>query len=72
VREIQTNDKDLAIVKTIEALARNLQMHTVAEGIEEEAQYALLKETGCTMGQGYFISRPMPAEKLEPWLRERV
>ncbi|MEN6585212.1 MAG: EAL domain-containing protein [Sulfuricella sp.] len=72
VREIQTNDKNLAIVKTIEALGRNLQMHTVAEGIEEQAQYDLLKDIGCTMGQGYFISHPMAAEKLEPLLRERM
>lgn len=69
VREIQINDRDMAIVKTIEALGCNLQMDTVAEGIEEESQYALLKEIGCTLGQGYFISRPMPAEQLEPLLR---
>ncbi|BCB27805.1 hypothetical protein SKTS_26910 [Sulfurimicrobium lacus] len=70
VREIQTNGKNLAIVKTIEALGRNLQMYTVAEGIEEQAQYDLLKDIGCTMGQGYFISHPMAAEKLEPLLRK--
>ncbi len=72
VREIQASDKDLAIVRTIEALGRNLQMHTVAEGIEEAAQYALLKDLGCTLGQGYFISRPVAAADLEPLLRTGV
>lgn len=70
VREVQCNERDLAIVKTIDALARNLQIHTVAEGIEEEVQYALLKDIGCTLGQGYFISRPMPAEALASMLKE--
>ncbi len=72
VREIQTNDKDLAIVKIIESLGRNLQMYTVAEGIEEEAQYALLKAIGCTLGQGYFISRPVSADALALLLKEDV
>lgn len=69
VREIQSGQRDLAIVKTIEALGRNLEMYTVAEGIEDSAQYALLKEIGCTLGQGYLISRPAPAAELEPLLR---
>ncbi|MBZ0104240.1 MAG: EAL domain-containing protein [Sulfuricella denitrificans] len=69
VREIQSGQRDQAIVRTIEALGRNLQMTTVAEGIEEEGQLALLKDIGCTLGQGFFISRPMPAEALTPVLR---
>ncbi|MFH1495970.1 MAG: EAL domain-containing protein [Pseudomonadota bacterium] len=72
VREIQSGQRDEAIVRTIEALGRNLQMSTVAEGIEEEGQLALLKEIGCTLGQGYFISRPMPAEALTPMLRDSI
>jgi diguanylate cyclase (GGDEF)-like protein/PAS domain S-box-containing protein len=70
VREIQSSQCDLAIVMTIEALGRNLQMLTVAEGIEEEAQYTLLKGIGCALGQGYFISRPLPAEALTSLLRD--
>ncbi|MDP1703300.1 MAG: EAL domain-containing protein, partial [Sulfurimicrobium sp.] len=70
VREIQSSQRDLAIVMTIEALGRNLQMLTVAEGIEEEAQYTLLKGIGCALGQGYFISRPLPAEALTSLLRD--
>lgn len=72
VREIQSGNRDLAIVRTIETLGRNLQMHTVAEGIEEAAQYELLKEIGCSFGQGYFISRPGVALELEPLLRARM
>ncbi|MDP2829997.1 MAG: EAL domain-containing protein [Sulfuricellaceae bacterium] len=70
VHGIHVNDKDMAIVRAIEALGRNLQMTTVAEGIEESTHYALLKDIGCTLGQGYFISRPAPADLLEPFLRK--
>lgn len=69
VREIRPGSRDLAIVRTIEALGRNLQMVTVAEGIEEGEQYDLLKNIGCTLGQGYFISRPGTADELEALLR---
>lgn len=72
VREIQSGQRDQAIVRTIEALGRNLQMATVAEGIEEEGQLALLKDIGCTLGQGYLLSRPMPAEALTPMLRDSI
>jgi predicted signal transduction protein with EAL and GGDEF domain len=72
VREIQSGRHDLAIVRTIEALGRNLQMHTVAEGIEESAQYDLLKDIGCSFGQGYFISRPVSAVELETLLRAKM
>jgi EAL domain-containing protein (putative c-di-GMP-specific phosphodiesterase class I) len=72
VREIQSGRHDLAIVRTIEALGRNLRMHTVAEGIEESAQYDLLKDIGCSFGQGYFISRPVAAVDLETLLRAKM
>lgn len=40
-------------------------MSTLAEGIEDETQSALLHELGCHLGQGYFYSRPMPVEDFE-------
>jgi EAL domain-containing protein (putative c-di-GMP-specific phosphodiesterase class I) len=48
---------------TIE-LARNLELTVVAEGIESEAVMDHLATLGCEVGQGYFISRPLPAQEL--------
>ncbi|MEW6225376.1 MAG: bifunctional diguanylate cyclase/phosphodiesterase [Chloroflexota bacterium] len=51
-----------ALVTTIVHLARNLQLDTIAEGIEEEAQLRSLVAMGCRFGQGYLLGRPMDAE----------
>jgi EAL domain-containing protein (putative c-di-GMP-specific phosphodiesterase class I) len=53
-----------AIVRSTIDLARNLDLTVVAEGIESEAVLAHIKALGCTSAQGYFISRPLPAEEL--------
>jgi len=50
-------------------LAHNLNMQVVAEGIENEQTMDLLKDMGCDYGQGYFIARPMPAEKIPTFLQ---
>jgi EAL domain-containing protein (putative c-di-GMP-specific phosphodiesterase class I) len=53
-----------AIVRSTIDLARNLDLKVVAEGIESEAVLRHIRALGCTSGQGYFISRPLPAEEL--------
>jgi diguanylate cyclase (GGDEF)-like protein len=53
------------ILQTIISLAKNLKKKVVAEGIETEAQLALLQDLGCDYGQGYLLARPMNVEKLE-------
>ncbi len=58
-----------AIVRFTVDLARHLEMQVVAEGIEDAATFAALAELGCDIGQGYWISRPQPAEDLTCWLR---
>ena len=57
-----------AIVDSVLGLVRQLGVRVVAEGIEEQADWDLLRAAGCDMGQGYFIARPMPAEQLLPWM----
>jgi EAL domain-containing protein (putative c-di-GMP-specific phosphodiesterase class I) len=52
------------IVQTIVELAHNLGLEAVAEGIETEAAYRLLVESGCDYGQGFLMGRPMPAAEL--------
>ena len=58
-----------AIVRSIIDLARNLGLTVVAEGIETEAVQEALTALGCQTGQGYFISRPQPADALTATLR---
>lgn len=63
------NDEDTsAIVAAIIALARRLGIEVVAEGIETPEQLELLRSFRCPMAQGYYFSRPLPAEALEQWL----
>ena len=56
------------IVRSIIDLAHNLGVQVVAEGVEDEATMELLIEYGCDEAQGYYFSRPMPAEDVMPWL----
>ena len=60
-----------AIVRTIISLARTLGMNTVAEGVEEPAQLAVLQQAGCMVTQGFLIAKPMPLrdfkELLDNW-----
>jgi diguanylate cyclase (GGDEF)-like protein len=58
-----------AIVRSIIDLARNLGLTVVAEGIETEAVLDALAALGCQTGQGYFISRPQPADALTATLK---
>jgi len=60
------HDGHRAIVRGIVALAHNLQMHVVAEGIEHPEQLALLLSIGCEFGQGYLFAPPMEAAGIEP------
>ena len=54
-------DADRSIVEAVIALAHGLRIEVVAEGIETEAQFHLLREMGCDVGQGYLFARPLPA-----------
>ena len=59
VRDIETNKSDLAIVETIIAMAHAMELAVVAEGVELQAQSALLLERDCNTMQGYLFSRPV-------------
>jgi len=62
------NSDDAAIVRSTVELARALGLRVVAEGVENEYTYRLLKETGCSVAQGWYSARPMPAEEIPGWL----
>jgi diguanylate cyclase (GGDEF)-like protein len=76
VRELVTQHDARAIVRSIVELAAALGMSTVAEGVEEPAQYELLRRAGCSGVQGFLIARPMPIdqvlEMLESWAMQRA
>ena len=68
VMDSVTNKDDQEIIKTIIAMARNLSMNTVAEGVETKEQQEFLTQHGCRMMQGYYFGRPMPAKQFEEML----
>lgn len=65
VRDLLDDANDAAIVESIIAIARNLHLRTVAEGVETEAQGEKLRAMGCLVHQGYFYSRPLPLMDFE-------
>jgi len=69
IRDIPGDADSTAIVKTIIAMARNLRLSLIAEGVETAEQCAHLRAEGCDEAQGYFFSRPLSAPDLEDMLR---
>ncbi len=69
ISDVTTNRDDAAIVKAVIALARGLELQTVAEGVETAEQLAFLREQGCDEAQGYYFSRPLPAAEIGPYRR---
>ncbi|CBL43635.1 GGDEF [gamma proteobacterium HdN1] len=59
---------DFNMVRTILAMAGHLNLNTIAEGIETQAQLDLLVKEGCDDGQGYFFSKPLPEAEFALWL----
>ena len=72
VMDMLESDSDAAIVRSTVDLARNLGLRVVAEGVETEAAWELLRDQGCTLAQGYLIGKPMPAQELRALLVERA
>lgn len=58
------------MISCILELAEQLDMETVAEGIETEEQIDSLRRLGCDVVQGYYFSRPLPQEQFERWIQE--
>ena len=65
IGKINENGENIEIIKAILNLARDLNMSVIAEGIETEYQFDLLKDLNCQFGQGYFIAKPMDPEAIE-------
>ena len=71
VRNVCTERHDAAIVRSLIVMAHNLNLKVVAEGVETAEQLAFLRENACDAIQGFFVSRPVPAEDITPELLAR-
>jgi diguanylate cyclase (GGDEF)-like protein/PAS domain S-box-containing protein len=65
IRNLPMDEDDAAIAKAIIALAKNLKIAVIAEGVETEDQRKFLEENGCDMFQGYFVSKPISIKDFE-------
>ncbi|MGQ7960519.1 EAL domain-containing protein [Pseudomonas sp. SP16.1] len=70
VADLDGEQSGRMLVQTILVIARNLDLECVAEGIERDAQLELLREHGCSLGQGYLLSRPLSETELLAWLED--
>lgn len=68
IHNITVDPYDAAIAETIIALANNLHLNVIAEGVEDETQLAFLMEHGCSAMQGYLFCKPQPREEIEKTL----
>jgi diguanylate cyclase (GGDEF)-like protein len=72
IKDMPGNADDVAIARTIVAMAKTLDLTIVAEGVETAEQFELLKTMGCDQIQGYFFSRPLPAEDFLAYYRAHL
>ncbi|HTD04315.1 bifunctional diguanylate cyclase/phosphodiesterase [Undibacterium sp.] len=72
VLKMEQDLDDAKIVRSTIDLGHNMGLRVVAEGVENQDVMLLLKEMGCDQAQGYYISKPMPAEQLPEWVMKWV
>jgi diguanylate cyclase (GGDEF)-like protein len=71
VRDISEDPEDKAIVAAIIGMASSLGMRTIAEGVETAGQLSFLRNQGCNEVQGYYFSKPLPADQFEAYVRSK-
>jgi len=69
IRNLLDDAQDQAIVMAIATMARRLGLRLIAEGVETSDQLTFLRALGCDVIQGYYVSRPLPAERLAELMR---
>lgn len=67
IAKLTDSDTTTRVVEAIIALGKSMGLEVVAEGVETDQQYAILRRLGCDIVQGYFIARPMAADQLLVW-----
>lgn len=71
IKDLTTNKDNRNIVNAIEQMAKSLNLLTVAEGIEDEETSKLVEQIGCSIGQGYYWSKPLPESELDMLLQQK-
>jgi EAL domain-containing protein (putative c-di-GMP-specific phosphodiesterase class I) len=71
VTNVEVGSRAAIVLEATVALSRRLEMSTVAEGIETQAEWDFLRGLGCDIAQGYFIAKPMSASAFAEWLEQR-
>jgi diguanylate cyclase (GGDEF)-like protein len=69
VMDMNNDENDAVIVRSTIDLAHNLGLKVVAEGVEDNDALDLLDILGCDLAQGYYLSRPLPAQEFDAWLQ---
>lgn len=72
VATASTSQESRAVIRCIVDLGRSLGMNTTAEGVEDAAAHAYLREVGCELAQGYLFSRPLTPLLLANWMEKHV
>ena len=68
IRNIKPGNKDMKLVELVLEIAKSLEVPVVAEGVETEDEYKMLKAAGCDIIQGYYFSKPIPPEEMEKFV----
>ena len=71
IDDIETSSRSLCIVEEIIKMANRINIKTICEGIENEAQRDILRHAGCDMAQGYYYSKPITEEAFEALLDDK-
>ncbi len=71
IRHLEREPVNIDIVRAIAALGKSMSLELVAEGVETDSELALVKSSGCEFVQGYRFSKPLPANQIEQWMKER-
>jgi diguanylate cyclase (GGDEF)-like protein len=72
VTALPDDQRSLSIIKALAQLGSELDMTVIAEGIESQSQFSVLRNTGVHAFQGYYVTPPIPEEGLFPWLAQRT
>lgn len=68
IAQLSESSANNRVVEAIVALGKAMKLDVIAEGVETDQQYAIVRQLGCDLAQGYFIARPMPADQLLKWV----
>ena len=69
---MEKDKKSLRLVELIMDIAKFLDVPVVAEGVETKSQLDILKDMGCQVIQGYYFSKPVPADEFEKFIEKEI